>query len=342
MDQTQPTFTAQHWANQILTLIAESPFDLPKALECIAAFGEQCKKEDVKPSLFAVRDSYFNHSDLLAQKIVMQAGISREKSLNSDQMISPAEVNILLNAVWDLDPSASIDLALSPDKISESYHSLVLELACFDYFEEVIDSCLQRGASLGPSAYKKRTPLMQAAHGGHLDLMKKLLDLGSELNSQCCHGHSTLYYALENGHLNAFTFLLENGAETELKDCHGETVLHHAALFSHPAFLQTLIWHQADIHAIGFGRRTACHVAAEYEALHNLQSLIEAGADYQVKNGDGKTPLNIAQRKGFQNIVSYLTGLQEAQSEQQALQSLIPALDSSEGSETLPSKRVRL
>lgn len=343
----QPTFTSQHWVQQLLDLIATVPFNELEALECIEAFGLQCQRDGQDPSFFRVADSFFNHSDLLPQKILIRARLSKAHHKSDPSVISASQINALLEAVWNLCPSLSIDSSWhydseedDPDDAIGDYHASVLELACLYGFDEVIYSCLQRGASLQGSRDGHRTALMRAGEGRHLDLMTRLLDLGSDVNAQCRDGHTPLHYALSFGYLDVAELLLDRGAQMDIRNHEGLTAFHAAARFHDSSFLKLFMSHKADINAQDIHGQTACHYAAWHRQLLNLKCLVEAGADYQVKDYSGDTPLETAHKRGTQMIISYLTDVQAAHSEQHMLQSLIPTLDDSQDSVT--PKKARL
>ncbi len=69
----------------------------------------------------------------------------------------------------------------------------------------------------------EETGLMLAAQGGHVEIMKLLIDGGAELNARQSRRWTSLMYAAEGGHGDAVALLLAKGADTALKHEGGDT-----------------------------------------------------------------------------------------------------------------------
>ena len=66
--------------------------------------------------------------------------------------------------------------------------------------------------------WDKRTPLMRAAIGGHVEFLKLLIEKKADLNA--CHndGSTALMLAVKQGQLATATELVAAGADTAVKD----------------------------------------------------------------------------------------------------------------------------
>lgn len=104
------------------------------------------------------------------------------------------------------------------------------------------------------------SPLMMAALKGHLDLARKLIERGADINKT---GWAPLHYAATNGHLAIMDLLIENHAYIDAESPNGSTPLMMAAHYGTPA-------------AVKF--------------------LLEAGADPSLKNQLGLTAIDFAHR----------------------------------------------
>lgn len=73
------------------------------------------------------------------------------------------------------------------------------------------------------------TGLMLAAQGGHVDVMRLLIDAGAELNARQSRRWTALMNAAERGRDGAVALLLAKGADTTLKNEGGDTAAALAA-----------------------------------------------------------------------------------------------------------------
>ena len=107
---------------------------------------------------------------------------------------------------------------------------------------------------------KDESPLMLASLKGHLDLVKKLVERGGDVNKP---GWTPLHYAATNGHLEIMNFLLE---------------------------------HHAYIDAESPNKTTPLMMAAQYGTAPAVKLLLEAGADATLRNELGLNAIDFANR----------------------------------------------
>ena len=106
-------------------------------------------------------------------------------------------------------------------------------------------------------------------NGEHPDEIQRLLELGADIDIQNYKGKTGLHYAAKAGFLNVINLLIENGATVDAIDNDGETPLFEA--------IRSTIKN-------GEKQRAA------------LEALLVKGADPNVKNRKGQTPLQVATR----------------------------------------------
>jgi len=104
-----------------------------------------------------------------------------------------------------------------------------------------------------------RTPLLWAATLGRVAAVEALLAAGAHVDSVSCGDTTPLMGAAGQGHAAAVSALLATGADVHRVNCNGDTALHHACLK---------------------GRMDCARV------------LLEAGARMDVRNHDGKRPID--------------------------------------------------
>ena len=107
---------------------------------------------------------------------------------------------------------------------------------------------------------KDESPLMLAALKGQEDVVRKLIDRGADVNKP---GWTPLHYAATNGHLGIMNLLLE---------------------------------HHAYLDAESPNKTTPLMMAAFYGTSQAVKLLLEAGADPTLRNEQGLSAVDFAQR----------------------------------------------
>jgi ankyrin repeat protein len=176
---------------------------------------------------------------------------------------------------------------------------------------------LSKGAKVRP----ERPDLLAAVANGSEELTRWMLEQGYNPNVKELLTGSALAYAVKENDAAIFALLLDKGADPNLADEDGVTPLMLAAQESHLAMVQTLIQRKADVNArdktyktpllYAAGGSKAAIIAALKKAgakdiapnvlsatLQNnalqLQELLNAGADPNLFDDAGRTPLHHA------------------------------------------------
>jgi uncharacterized protein len=77
-------------------------------------------------------------------------------------------------------------------------------------------------------ACNSNTALGEAARGGHMDVVKLLLDRGANVNAKGRRGDTALILAAGENQVPAMELLLARGADASIKDDNGNTATAHA------------------------------------------------------------------------------------------------------------------
>jgi len=133
---------------------------------------------------------------------------------------------------------------------------------------EAVKLLLERGANVHHKAKKDYTPLHHAACSGNIEMVEALLNAGADIESQSHIGMTPLFRAVYNENTEIMKFLLEKGADVHHAGCLGRSLMHSVVSLS-DAKSKTL---------------------AE-TAIEKIKVLLDYGADINVKDNSGKTPL---------------------------------------------------
>ncbi|XP_036683690.1 fibronectin type 3 and ankyrin repeat domains protein 1 isoform X2 [Balaenoptera musculus] len=137
------------------------------------------------------------------------------------------------------------------------------------------------------------TALMVAAQRGYSRLVKILVSNGTDVNLQNGSGKDSLMLACYAGHLDVVKYLRRHGASWDTRDLGGCTALHWAADGGHCNVIEWMIKDgcEVDTTDAGSGWTPLMRVSAVSGNQKVASLLIDAGADVNMKDKDGKTPL---------------------------------------------------
>ena len=161
------------------------------------------------------------------------------------------------------------------------------------------------------------TPLIIAAHNGHLNSVKILLQYGADIEDrgtlktgdEVIEGCTPLWAAADTGHLDVVKLLIEKNAEVDGRTSTGSTPLRVAAHEGHLDTVKCLVESGADVNARTIIEDTPLMVACFCGHLSVVTYLIDKGAFMDLQNKDGSTALHYAAQWGHFEIVSELLAL---------------------------------
>ena len=162
---------------------------------------------------------------------------------------------------------------------------------------EVIKKLYNIGSDVNAKTNDGWTALMLAARGGHAEHIKVLLNAGADVNAEDYRGVTALMWAASGGHAEAIKLLLNAGADVNAKNnIFGVTALMMAAGGGHAEVIKLLLNAGADVNAKSNEGYTALMAAAQEGHAEAIQLLLDAGADVNIRDYYGKRAVDYARR----------------------------------------------
>ena len=153
---------------------------------------------------------------------------------------------------------------------------------------------LFRGLDVNTVDAQGRHGLQVALAEGSLKVAKTLLDLSStQVNTRSKQDETPLMMAALKGHLDMAKRIIKKGGDVNKT---GWTPLHYAATGGHIEVMKLLLEEHAYIDAESPNKSTPIMLAAMYGTPQAVELLIEEGADLLVKNELGLTVLDFAKQ----------------------------------------------
>ena len=154
---------------------------------------------------------------------------------------------------------------------------------------------------------RNRTALHFAVQGKHADVVQVLIDAGADTETKNGRGHSPLHVSSVSGELTTVKMLVKAGADVRATDRRRDTCLALAAFHGHTDTVRYLVGlPEVDLTHHGSRNHTALHCAVERKHADVVQVLIDAGADIETKNDEGRSPLHFASFSGELTTVNML------------------------------------
>ena len=154
-------------------------------------------------------------------------------------------------------------------------------------------------------------PIVAALSGEHFQTADLLRHNGADLNARGDYGRNPLHGAADSGNLEVVRKLIEYDPAfiNAREGAGGETPFHWASEGQNPrdgSVVRLLLEHGADINVQNNGGRTPLHTASWNGALEVVRVLLEHGADVEVKSEYGWTALQEAADEGHDEVVELL------------------------------------
>ncbi|TBL80806.1 ankyrin repeat domain-containing protein [Paenibacillus thalictri] len=171
---------------------------------------------------------------------------------------------------------------------------------------------LNEGAAINIQDENGRTPIMAAARNNRADTVKALIEAGADINQRDRISDNPLLYAGAEGLLDIVKLMIDAGADPTLTNRYGGTALIPASERGHVAVVEELLKRSKvnvnHINNLGWTALMEAVVLGRGGKEHQqiVQLLVEYGADVNIPDKDGISPLTHAKNRGFHEIVRIL------------------------------------
>lgn len=159
---------------------------------------------------------------------------------------------------------------------------------------------------------KGRTPLMIATYNADSKIAEQLISAGADVNAQDDMLNSPHLYAGANGDVTILEMSLANGAKFDIYNRYGGTALIPAAEKRHLEVVKILTkipdYPIDHINKLGWTALMEAIVlgATGEKQVAIVKFLVDAGADVNIADKDGVTPLQHAKNRGMDKIAKIL------------------------------------
>ncbi|MBN1598075.1 MAG: ankyrin repeat domain-containing protein [Bacteroidales bacterium] len=156
-----------------------------------------------------------------------------------------------------------------------------------------------------------RSELHEPAGRGDLEAVKEKIENGAKVDKKDIAGQTPLMYAAEGGSIEVVKYLVEKGADVNAESgSKGRgTALIYAAAANRFEVVKYLLENGADINATTpYQNETALVWSVAMGHTDVVKLLVEKGADQEIKNRSGQTVMDLAKQSGKEDVVKILQG----------------------------------
>ncbi|XP_067618406.1 uncharacterized protein [Eurosta solidaginis] len=182
-----------------------------------------------------------------------------------------------------------------------------LHIAAGRGHDNVVEVLLSNGAKINVKDNKSRTSLELAVSHGHLHVVKMLLQYKKvDMNGKYNNDWTILHIASQESNLEMVKFLVDAGSNINAKNASGSKPIHIAAREGYKDTVEFFLSKGLSINELGTANQTLLHYAAIEGRLEVVKYLIAQGADVNAKDTNGLTPIHIAANFGYKDFIEIL------------------------------------
>ena len=195
-------------------------------------------------------------------------------------------------------------MAISTFSFGASLSEYPLHNAAQQNNVEEIKRLLGQGNPLEARNASGATPLLVAVHANAIDAARVLINAGADVNAKDAIHDSAYLYAGARGYLEILKMTLAHNADLKSTNRYGGTALIPAAERGHVDTVQTLIDAGVavdHVNRLGWTALLEAIILGDGGERHQqiVAMLLNAGADPDLADADGVTPLEHARKRGL-------------------------------------------
>lgn len=208
---------------------------------------------------------------------------------------------------------AAVFIAGDPDRVTadDDLNQRLVAAAANGNTPRVIE-LLQKGADANARGARGRTPVMAAAYGNHIETVEALIERGADVNLRDNLLNNPFLYAGAEGLLDILKLAVQAGADPKLTNRFGGTALIPAAERGHVEVVKYLLMKTNidvnHVNNLGWTALLEAIVLSDGGPRHQevVAILIQHGADVNLPDRAGQTPLYHAKKRGYKEIQGLL------------------------------------
>lgn len=207
---------------------------------------------------------------------------------------------------------ADVWLVQTPPDADEVAAYRGLHKAVSDGASETIAILIDASVDINARDGNDRTPLMVAVYRNDIAAARALIEAGADLNALDGQRYDAVTIASVLNGVGMLDLVLKAGASAaQTTSPYDGTALIASAHLGHVAVVKALIAAKAPldhVNNLGWTALIEAIVLGDGGANHLnvVKQLVEAGADVNLADASGTTPLSLARRRGYSEIVSVL------------------------------------
>jgi uncharacterized protein len=176
---------------------------------------------------------------------------------------------------------------------------------------DAVRQLLDQGADVHASDANGVTALIAAAYKNHLGVAQLLVEAGADVNVQDRSQQSAFLIATSDGYLELLQLTLAAGADVHRTDSYNGTGLIRAADRGHVEIIRELLRTDIDVdhvNRLGWTALLEAIILGDGGPRHTevVRLLVESGAEVNLADANGVSPLSHARRRGHAEIAAIL------------------------------------
>jgi len=262
---------------------------------------------------FDLSDFYFpavQHEYVELIKSLLDAKVEPSKEVKALLKVRDSSGNTLLLSAFISNKKslAHALLLLGSDVHAANYDegTTALHYAVSYGCVEIVRDLIEAGADVNAKKNNGDTALSIAVLRNRVDIVPMLIEAGVDVNVKYSEGTTVLHWAAEFNNVKILRVLIGAGADVNANDSDGDTALYYAVWYKRAEIVKILIQAGANVNVKDKDKGTALHEAARWNCVAVSRILFEAGAERDAKNNDGDTPLDVARKRGSNEIAVLL------------------------------------